>query len=156
MEGCLQVLGTYDGLGCITIVIIQSRGSQVAPSDASRNRALPGWQRWMLTTWDDSRNQTLPGWQRWMLAPSEATGRVGSDGCSPRRMLVGTARPTGSESAVRDASSVFSPSKTRHVHAGQVRRAGAGVAFLHRYGRAHPRQAASLSMARNNGFNLYP
>ena len=45
----------------------------LAPSDASRNRTLPGWQRWMLAPSDASRNRTLPGWQRWMLAPSDAS-----------------------------------------------------------------------------------
>ena len=55
------------------------------------------------------------------------TGRyqVGSDGCSPHRMLLGThSHSAGSHgscltrasaSAMRDASSVFRPSKTRHV-----------------------------------------
>ena len=59
--------------GCITIAIIQSQGSQVAPTDASRKRTLPGWQRWMLAPTDASRKRTLPGWQQWMPAPTDAS-----------------------------------------------------------------------------------
>ena len=49
-----------------------------APSDASMNRTLPGWQRWMLTP-----HGMLLG-----------TGRcqVGSGGCLPHQMLLGTGR----------------------------------------------------------------
>ena len=53
----------------------------------------------MLPPWDASRNRmhVIPGWQRWMLAPSDASTnrtlyQVGSGGCSPHRMLLGTAR----------------------------------------------------------------
>ena len=44
----------------------------LAPSDDSRDRTLPGRQRWMLAPWDASRNRTLRGWQPWMFAPSDA------------------------------------------------------------------------------------
>ena len=80
--------------------------------DASRNRTLPGGQRWTLAPRYASKNRTLLGWQRWMLAhgmlpePNVArlacsshgmlldTGRyqVGSDGCSPHAMLLETER----------------------------------------------------------------
>ena len=66
----------------------------LAPPDASRNRALAGWQRWMLAPSPASRNRKLLiGWQRWMLASWDASieiGRyqVGSDGCSRHGMLL--------------------------------------------------------------------
>ena len=67
----------------------------LAPSDASRNRTLPGWQRWMLAPSDASigtgRYQvSSDGWPHRMLL---GTGRyqVGSDGW-PHRMLLGTGR----------------------------------------------------------------
>ena len=116
----------------------------------------------MLAPSDASRNRTLPGWQRWMLAPSRSIGcfeepgvtRIGSDGCWPHRMLLGThshsagscltrvfrthlARPHALQ-AQCVTPAVFS-ALPRHAmclrtHAGQVRRARAGVVFLHRYG----------------------
>ena len=67
-----------------------------APSDASRNRTLPGWQRWMLP------HRMLLGTGRYQVGSGGCsphrmllgTGRyqVGSGGCSPHRMLLGTGR----------------------------------------------------------------
>ena len=69
----------------------------LAPADASRNRTLSGWR--MLAPSDASRNRT----GRDQLAAMDArpigcsalgTGRyqVGSDGCSPHRMLLEAGR----------------------------------------------------------------
>ena len=90
------------------------------PSDASRNRTLPGWQRWMLASSGASGNRTLRGWQRWMFAPSDASRNPQSCIWQPwklpdSRFSYTPDPPTCSESAMRDASSVFSPSSTRHL-----------------------------------------
>ena len=86
---------TYSIKKYIVKICFDVQRQMLAPSDAFRNRALPGWQRWMVVPSDAARNRTLPGWQQWMLAPSDASRnryQVGSDGFSPHRVLLGTER----------------------------------------------------------------
>ena len=102
-----------------------------------RDRTLPGWQRWMLAPSDAFRNPQSLSWQPWKLPDSRFSYTPGP--------------PTGSASAMRDASRVCRTSKTRHVmclrtHAGQVPRAGAGVAFLQRYGCSGPQTSGVYSL----------
>ena len=73
----------------------------LAPLDASRNRTLPGWQRWMLAPSDASRNRCLqvegmdarPIGCFYETDVNRLAGMdTGRDGCSPHRMLLETGR----------------------------------------------------------------
>ena len=91
-------------------------------------------------------NRTLPGWQRWMLAPSDALGipchSAGNHGsCLMRVSRTHLARPDAPK-AQYVTPAVFSALRKHamclRTHAGQVRRAGAGVVVLHGYGCSGP------------------
>ena len=68
---------------------------RLAAMDARPHR----WQGWMLAPSEASRNQTVPGWQTCsphpMLLETGRYKRVGRHGCSPHRMLRGTSTLAG-------------------------------------------------------------